>query len=479
MSSAADYHWVSAKRKTPWLVYLGILVVVLIVPLVFGLSIEVTPIFIPVAFLLFLALIGGILFKSELVFFISLFGVLFIPQYKVQDVILLLTLLFVAYKHFQQPAAHENYTWPVWLKALIGVALIAPTSALIGLAAGDNEPKAIYDELRSFGYILYLPILLTIFPKMTSRSLGNVILLSSLVISLIVIPQGILGRAILGTGRVGALDTTGVASIEASVTRVQISGIMIICSAFILSASRYFLARSWDAVAYAGLMLIFSLALYYNFGRAVWFWMIMAFSAVALMSGKRAVIQFLLVAASLLSAYIVVKEVWNPASLTVLENRVYSVGSEGGYGTSYGWREIENREAFKTLAATFGAGVGVGGEYRPFYIPLRVFPLHVRYIHQGYLYITLKLSVLGLLLYVAVLLGGATAAFKLWAKSAKSNPDFLGMGVTICAYMALNMTQPILMSYDGILALALVLAMLYRAQSDAGVSWKEGTHGSS
>lgn len=396
--------------------------------------------------------------KSPVFLMVSgLLTVLLIPVYKLQDLFFVAICLYGLVRmriQGESPVAHP-ISWMVVIFLSIAV-----SSTAIGYVAHSTRLDSIYNEARVFAYWAVLFALVYVAPKESRASdIYKTIIWIGGILSVIVVFQGLTGVALAGTGRVAALDP------EASdVTRVQIAGFPIIQAALLILIAELYSGKRlvlWK-VASIGLLL---LAIYFNFGRAVWVWTFAAIIVLGVVSGGRALLKTL---AALLVSFVVVlglKVTVNPKPLEVAVDRLTSVGQEGGYGTSYGWRKMENALAVNKIISTYGLGVGVGGDYRDFYIPLRNFPDHVRYIHQGHLGLMLKTSILGWLVVLSACIFSIAVGLKLWRKSKQLHAEILGASVCIGVFIVLNNTQPTLMSYDGVMALALLLSLIVSTHS--------------
>jgi len=426
------------------------------VAVVLGLGANILPwwLLLPLATLPVLAAIG---FRYPPVFLASAFlMILLLPLYKVQDV-LFFGLCVVGAVIAARAGNLYLHHWVV--KLVFVICLVAALSATIGYVVNGNGLEAVYNEARVFMYWLACPLVLLFFNKDDGgRSITFAILAVGGILALIAALQGMLGVSLLGTGRIAALDTSGRDALAGTVTRVQIAGFPIIQAALLLLWADLVSkanVKVWKLLLFAVLLL----AIYYNFGRAVWVWTAFAMLGVALFYGGRGILVVSVCAALGVAAALVIEIYANPVALEVAVDRILSIGAEGGYGTSYGWRELENSAAISAILNTYGLGVGLGGEYRDFYIPLRHFPDHVRYIHQGHFGLMLKVSVFGWLLIMMFLTAVCIAAYYKWRREGGSNPSLLALAAVIFCFILLNNTQPVFMSYDGTLATALVLAL--------------------
>ena len=119
-----------------------------------------------------------------------------------------------------------------------------------------------------------------------------------------------------------------------------------------------------------------------------------------------------------------------PTMLDALVTRAASVETEIESGTSVGWRYYEAGEVVPQIIANPILGIGLGAAYRrPNAGDLQ--PENVRYIHNGYLYISSKLGVPALVLLLWYIL--AVLGWSWQAAQRDQNPDFRDTHAAICA----------------------------------------------
>lgn len=407
-----------------------------------------------------LVLIVGL--QSRPIFlFLSLAAIILVPLFKVQDVAFLGLCAYGALICIRQKINPFDSLTPKLLLALLFIAVL---SAAFGYVVNGNTIEYVYNDGRVFMYWLVFPLLAAYTsPENRVKQICSIVIALGGVIASVAVVQGITGVALVGAGRVAALDSGG-EGLGSTVNRVQIAGFPLVMAAlFILWAEAA--ATSRLAFWKCGVFLVLLCGIYFNFGRAVWFWTAFCMVSIALCCGLRGAIMLLLAAVVGGLAVLVFTVSTDSTALEVAVQRLTSVGSEGGYGTSYGWREIENLAATSKLLNTYGLGVGIGGEYRDFYLPLRRFPDHVRYIHQGHLGLMLKISVLGWLYLLGILLANI---LRPWFKKPTDRDVWglqIGASFTLFAFLLLNNTQPLLLAYDGVTAASLMLALLHHSQS--------------
>lgn len=429
----------------------------LLLALFTGLLANVLPWWLLVAAALIPLALAFTLKSSKALIFWGLAGVLLVPLYKFQDVLFLAVCAWGAWLAYQRGV---NPLQDAVAKALVSFLLLALLTSAFGYVFNGNSIENIYRDGRVFMYWMLFPLVFVFFGKEDrANQVSGLLVGLGVLIAAIAVFQGVTGISFLGAGRVAALDSSGMDPLAGSVNRVQIAGFPFVTAAILVLWAQHVNGVRLPAWKY-GAFLVLAAGLYFNFGRAVWAWTALAMFMIAAFGGMRgmASIAALAVVGGVMALVIAVFT--DSIAVEMVYKRLTSVGSEGGYGTSYGWRELENIAAIKALADSYGAGVGVGGEYRDFYIPLRHFPDHVRYIHQGHLGLMLKVSVLGWLLIMLTLLLSVWLGLRKLPFVKESRSLGLAASFHIIAMILLNNTQPVMLSHDGVMAGAAMLAVL-------------------
>lgn len=145
-----------------------------------------------------------------------------------------------------------------------------------------------------------------------------------------------------------------------------------------------------------------------SFNRAIWagffvLSLVLVFFKPKVKVGTLApILYFLIFSLVSLCAVSVVK----PGVVDAIVGRAFSVQSEGGKGSSLGFRFDENTQALAALRKDPILGVGFGGEYKRVFRQFGVgggFDIETSYIHNGYLSLWLKLGAFGLLFPIVLL----------------------------------------------------------------------------
>jgi O-antigen ligase len=151
-------------------------------------------------------------------------------------------------------------------------------------------------------------------------------------------------------------------------------------------------------------LLLLMAALYVNLGRALWFWTGLALLLSVFAAGWRRGWAIALVLFTVTVFGGAGLAVFKPKVIDNIVERADSVRGEGGARTSYGWRKLENEDALPHIMRRPLTGLGLGAEYRRWMHEVARFEEHTRYVHNSYVFISLKTGVLSLLGLLTLLL---------------------------------------------------------------------------
>ncbi|MES2716504.1 MAG: O-antigen ligase family protein [Pseudomonadota bacterium] len=346
-----------------------------------------------------------------------------------------------------------------------GLLLLAVVSFAVALLYFQNPAKHVLAEARYFLYWLVLPLALAVASsdERRYRAMTLGLLVIAYLISTGLVVQHLTGIDLLGGGRTEALITLDQTS---DVTRTTSPGIFLVVFAILYLLARWLSGRV--ALPWAALLVMPLVAgLLVTFGRAVWFAALVGALVVAASMGWRAFARFLLVG-SLLSA-VLFATLWvvRPQTAEAVVDRATSIRREVSVGSSFEWRVIETQHALKNIARNPLIGVGLGGFNHPSF-HARMDENLRRYVHNGYLYLAVKLGLVSLVL-LALLIWRCLVWLHQDRQAARAGPAqayperraYLGafMAVVVAAF-----TQPQWMYGPGVAFVALMLAMVLASQ---------------
>ncbi|MYM36489.1 hypothetical protein GTP38_19355 [Duganella sp. FT94W] len=382
--------------------------------------------------------------------------VLAAPDFKIADVATMVTMAVMVLRlvmHGQLappfPRRLRSAAW--WFFAVVAL------SFALGIVYFHNSAPSMYRDGRAFVYWLWLPILwrMTAGQAEPLQKLMRVLIGIAYTVAALALFQWVTGIQVV-SGLVASLDSSGAGK---NVTRVQMPGFLFVSLA-IIWLSLQMLYRRVPVLIGALAMLPLLAALYVNFGRGLWIWtFIGVLIPLMFIGGGRA---FKLLATLVAGAVLVAGTLAlvKPAVIENISERLVSVKNEGGRRTSYGWRELENQEAIRTLKHSPVFGVGMGGEYRPWLHELRLFAEHVRYIHNTYFFLAVKLGIPGLLCFLLFFWRAWNGARQGLAAVEESNRVTLLAGLSFFpACMGLSITQPEIVSPHSVVLFAALITI--------------------
>lgn len=443
------------KRESNFNQLLGIFILVLV-----SFFVGLTSIFLP--WTLNLALFGGV-FYLLLIWFMPWVGfatyillMIVLPDFKIADVVTLVTLFLFVLRVWRTEGKLKLIDRTILIPFLLFTGIFF-FSLFISKIYFHNSISYMYRDGRSFFYWAWFPIITLMLHKSNSeyKKLLNVLFSVAIAVATIAMLQGFLGVQIV-SGRVSELETSGV--IQSAFTRVQMPGFIFVMFALIgmvLSA----LYRNINLYFSTLIITILTIALFLNFGRALWVWTsIGIILTIFFLDIKKSKILIIYLFASIFLV-VSILVVFKPTVLDAAVDRIVSVKDEGGRASSYGWRKWENEDAVKNIYQSPLLGVGVGGEYRNWISQLSIFPDHTRYIHNSYLFIALKLGLPTLILYLWLFGANWNLARITRKKTVAEHQVFLISGLAVLpAILGLSTTQPEIVNIYGVILCSCIFA---------------------
>lgn len=380
------------------------------------------------------------------------------PDFKYSDVLTVASLVVVGLRLLsskQKFALPRAQLWPfVLFMSLVLVSLA------LALGVFGNTVPYIYRDGRAFMYWLWLPLLygLAVREGAGPAKLARLVLFMAMSVSVIALVQYTFNIQIAREGRVGGLETLGV--IESDLTRVQMQGY-----AFVMVGLAWALVSmtqgSKRLLVTLPLTLLFAAALYVNFGRALWAWSLLAVLMCGVVLGlRRAALLgsvLLVLGAIALSALYLAR----PAVIESAVHRISSLADEGAIRTSGGWRRLENEASAAKIARSPVFGIGLGGEYRPWLSEIQTFSEHTRYVHNGYVFIALKVGIPALLVLMWMTLWPWWRAFRR-RRQVQVGPRAMWTAVVASwlPVMGLSYTQPEIVTPQTVLLMCMGLVIM-------------------
>lgn len=351
-----------------------------------------------------------------------------------------------------------------WVQPVYAILLCAFIGSVVGLVYSGAQMRDLLQEVRIQGYWLLAPMSVVLIQD--ARALKRFIvgiLIVSFLISVAVLLQFFFNIKILSTARVENLNT--LTESYSDVTRSTAGGAIywIIFSVFIATVGAAFRDISrWIVVP---LVLVMTGAIVVSFGRGIWISMLMGAILLGWMTFRSKGVFTVLVLTIVLSVSAVgALATVKPRIIEVAIDRVISTTKEGDPNSSLGWRLNEANYAWVSLSRSPVIGIGFGVAYKPFERLSGTdadFGL-MRYIHNSFLGVWLKMGLLGLL---AVFWIGAQTLYMGWDLSHRAvHLGYKRLAATIVASFTVplitSMTQPEWLAPAGVTYFALMIGIL-------------------
>lgn len=312
------------------------------------------------------------------------------------DVFVMLITAIAFAKHValsrETPRAFWRYLWPItYLAALASVSLV------VAFVVEGNPARNILAEGRPLLHWALLPVLiLTLDTRERAYRFAKLLGILGGLVACGLALQSATGIQIIYGGRLETAETLG--TYYEGVLRSTTPGIYFVIFAilFVTSMAAAGMLRAWIA---AVCLVVLGIGLVSTFGRTLWgataFGLFVLVGLLGVRRGGRVIAVGTAAAAMLFVGGLLAK----PDLLDAVMDRVTSVSAEFQVGRSLEWRSVENSFAINRLVKNPLWGVGLGGDYKPV-VAIDRDPEQARKIHNGYLYLMLKLGVGSLLFLV-------------------------------------------------------------------------------
>ncbi len=277
----------------------------------------------------------------------------------------------------------------------IAVFLLAiPLCSAVGYLLHGTMIKEVLTEARVQIYwmVVFLPIVLITNMRDLNRVMWGIVWIG-VVLSVIVVLQFVTGIHLLENARVENLRTMG--TNYSDVTRSTAGGAiyLIVLPVFFLVARM--LTRSLSPLIVLPLLAVLASGIIVSFGRGIWITTVIGLLAIAWRLGGTKAVQKLLAALVIgVALAVAALSAFKPHMIDAALERFTSTFSEGANKTSLGDRLEENSFAFKKIMSSPVIGIGFGSAYKP-RLDAYVDWSQVRYIHNSYIGLWLKVGFMG------------------------------------------------------------------------------------
>ena len=374
-------------------VFSGLLAVVL--PYWFALAMGLLPLFLVLAWafplyaLAFLLLVTGGFLPDAFLPHLPIAGGTVQPQ----ELFLVIIAVVLVIKRSHDHDLHERirpYFWPIFALMALGFIWAVVSKFYLRLPT-----SAIVDELRPFlfwSYALLVPMAIN--DRADFKRFINALLIAAIVLALAQTLQTLLAFPLTHGGRL-EFATVGFDTYKDAV-RSTVPGIYLIMFALLFVFAGYLNGQRsfWFTMAVAGL---FITALIFTYGRNLWGATIIGLLLLGWLAGFTQFWKMLILGAIATTLLVTTIFIAKPDTYMALRDRALSISSEGGKKSSLGWRFQENGYAWQAIERSPVVGIGLGANYKPVLLinTEKDWESERRYIHNGHLYVLLKIGLVG------------------------------------------------------------------------------------
>lgn len=353
-------------------------------------------------------------------------------------------------------SAYTKVWWPLAALLLWGL-----WSVVYGYFYRGNYLNYVYHDSISVAYwLLMIPILLIAKNEEKAKGALYALIAVSILLSCVALAQSIFNLRLnfSGLGKVGALtnEEGGIAGLA----RSSIPGILLLIFTFVVAFLRLATPNSSHKLFWTFLLVMSMAGIFVTFGRTSWSVTVFCAFVAAWMSGRVVFTRFMLTGSVVLVIMLLVFSILMPDLMVGIAKRFLSIGDEfGAKGSSLRWRLLENEFARMAILNNPVMGIGLGGEYKPRLVDMRVFGSQTFYIHNGYFYVLMKMGLVGFVLYSAHYFNMLKHS---WTK--RQEPGLVGdcqkaMFSLFVGTMILSYAQPEFMQGPSIASLASISAI--------------------
>ena len=347
--------------------------------------------------------------------------------------------------------------WPFFvLMVFVGI------SGLRAVLFQKTLHTSVIDDAKPFLYWLLFPIIALSLntPKKLKHFIVAVVVLA-VYIAIGQIIQGLFGVHVFFGGVLGEAETLG--RYYSGATRSMTPGIYVLLFGLLVTFALYLVKARH--ILLLPLMLLFSLGLTLTYGRTLMGVTVLVLLFMGFMMGGTRIVRLLVAGMLVLLIAIPALAVIKPNTLYALKDRVMSVDAEIRGGGSLGYRIVENSVAWKRIKNAPLLGIGLGHVYR---LPSLMAVEHqdvdfqTRYMHNGYLYVQLKLGIFAFLAYFWFIASALSFSRNTFKRLALPHDKAVAAAITALFVMPIftSLTRPEWMSESSTAVYAICLAIL-------------------
>jgi len=378
---------------------------------------------------------------------------------KAEDLFLLLLVLLTAFRVILT-VDRSNLWGSSLIRPLYFFFLLVVLSLITAVLFNGNQLKYIAYEFRVCIYWLFgIVLAFELKAEKSVRLAVNFIVSLSVILAIVVIIQSFTGWQILSNSRVEFLDSAGVVS--SGVSRSTFGGYQNFVVLSILIVLAKLSEGEVKPIWAVPVLLILVAGIVVTFGRGVWAAAFLSTVVMAIGLGRKHLIRIATFGIAISLIFLIVVISAKPELLEAVVQRFSSVEREMQGGESWRWRQAENEFALAKIGKSPISGIGLGGEYQP--IRNRFMsPEQTRMMHNSYLYLILKLGLLGIVfpIWFCVAIWVECRRLAKLPYMKKYRTIVIAVGAALLMPVLTGVTQPEWMEHKGVLFMASIFGIV-------------------
>lgn len=372
--------------------------------------------------------------------------------------ILILVLLFIS---FQNSFLNSQLCLPTFMLFFICI-----ISIFYGVIMGYCDANSAFREFRAIlYYILIIPVTTSVVSLQAYGRLYKLILILGYITAFAMFIQyttGISSQFL--AGRVESLQTMD--NVNIGITRILPPGQTLVFLLFVLNLSKFLFLKKVDSSFFLSIINIvtFGMAMILTFNRSYWTGALLSIFILLVLSGFKRLLFGILAMSFMLMAIIIVSNFYpNSKLLNAVSERFSTIISTSNTlkkDASLTGRKYEYIKAWEVISQNPIIGIGLGSEWRR---KMHADDNMTRYTHNGFLWILMKLGIVGLFVFIMFYYKlfryyfSNIISINNWEENFAIKGHFAFL---ISAFMA-NMVNPMFMQYFSVPLLAISFGSVF------------------
>lgn len=358
--------------------------------------------------------------------------------------------IFIKYYHGKFNSLEKT---PVDIPLLIFFGL-AVFSMLLAVTFFSVSIRSSFSELRIITYYLSFFLVTNLLRSEAQlKRLIHGLYIIAIVVVLFMLAQVIIGTSIrIIPARVESLSTMG--KTYSDTIRVITPGNSLIFVMFLVACCTFILKRSGGKFYNLLNVVILGIGLIVGFNRNLWIPAILVIGLFFIIAPKQSKVRFLgfsvlmtfLMTVVIVSAYISGGKLKNYTESTFIRLFTMTKGDDLVKQDTLIDRIIENRYAYKKIKSHPIFGIGLGNNYRN---DVEWDPKLNAYIHNGFLWILMKIGLFGFVAFLWFLIASTVRGFKNWNRIDNTflKGAYIGFTLACIGFMLSALVNPVFMQW--------------------------------